>query len=291
MAERSKFKADVKSLNVMMIIQLILEEIVVLIVSALLLGMKVNKDFTMYFSLIIASCIVTYYLVKRYQKKFALKLSYKTDPNFNIQTYFKFMIMALGAAWLTSAVINYIMEMLSGIIIFETPDFSLKYDFTTNIVLYIYAIIVAPITEELLFRGIILGKLKEYGENYAIIIVSIIFGLFHGNLPQTIPTFIVSLFLCQVTLKSNSIVPAISIHMINNAIAQLADVNNSFFQIFLDIIIFGVIIAAIILLIKEYKNKKSYKIEFKIADYFKNWAGIIILILCVFSILESIIII
>lgn len=285
---RSKFETDAKSLNVMIVVQLILVELVFLIVSAILFGMKMDEDFAMLFTSLFTSCIVTYYIINHYQKKFALKLSYKIDTNFNIFMYLKFVITALGATWLTSTVISCIMNMLSGIIIFETPDFSARYNLATNIILGIHTILVAPITEELLFRGIILTKLKRYGKTFAIIIVSILFGLLHGNLPQTIPTFVMSLFLCQVTLKSNSIIPAISIHMINNAIAQLSDVNNNFFQILLDIIIVGIITAAIILIIKEYKGKERYKIEYKIIDYFKNWAGIIILIFSILSILGSI---
>lgn len=291
MDELSKFETDAKSLNVMIIVQLILVELVLLIVNAILLGMKMDEDFAMLFSSLITSCIVTYYIINHYQKKFVLKISYKIDDSFNIFTYFKFVIIALGAAWLTSTVISCIMDMLSGIIIFETPDFSAEYNLVTNIILCIYTMIVAPITEELLFRGIILTKLKRYGKTFAIIIVSLLFGLLHGNLSQTIPAFVMSLFLCQVTLKSGSIIPAISIHMINNAVAQLSDVNNNFFQIFLDIIIAGIIISAIILIIKEYRGKERQKLEYKIMDYFKNWAGIMILIFSILSILGSIIII
>lgn len=291
MDELSKFETDAKSLNVMIIVQLILVELVLLIVSAILLGMKMDEDFTMLFSSLITSCIVTYYIINHYQKKFVLKISYKIDDSFNIFTYLKFVIIALGAAWLTSTVISCIMNMLSGIIIFETPDFSAKYNLVNNIILCIHTIIVAPITEELLFRGIILTKLKQYGKTFAIIIVSMLFGLLHGNLSQTIPAFVMSLFLCQVTLKSGSIIPAISIHMINNAVAQLLGIDNSFFQIFLDIMIAGIIIVAIILIIKEYKGKERQKLEYKIVDYFKNWAGIMILIFSILSILGSIIII
>lgn len=288
MDERLKFETDAKSLNVMIIVQSFLVELVFFVISAILIGMKLDEDFALLFTSLIASCVVTYYIIKHYQKKFALKLSYKTVADFNIYTYLKFAVMALGIRWLTSTVISYITDILSKIIIFETPDFSAKYNLATNIILCIHTIIVAPITEELLFRGIILTKLKRYEKNYAIIIVSILFGILHGNLSQAVPAFMMSLFLCQVTLKSNSMIPAISIHMINNAFAQLSDINNTYFQILLDVIIVVIIIAAIILAIKEYKVKKRHKIEYKIIDYFKNWAGMMILIFSVFSILASI---
>lgn len=288
MDEQINFKEDAKSLSVMVIIQMLLAEILALIIGVIMLAMRFDQDLTTYFSLIVSSCVATYYVIKHYQKKFSLKISYKTDENFDVLTYLKFVVMTLGAAWLASMIIGYIMELLSGVIVFDTPEFLAKYDLVTNIFLCISTIIVAPITEELLFRGIMLGKLKQYGNVFAIVVVSILFGLLHGNLPQTIPAFVTSLFLCQLTLKSNSIVPAISIHIINNAVAQLADINNALFQIFLNAIIIIVIITAIILIIREYRNGSKYKIEFKVTNYFKNWAGILILIFTILSIIGSI---
>ena len=288
MDEQINFKEDAKNLNMMIIIQMLLAEILSLIIGKIMLAMRFDQDFTTYFSLIVSSCAATYYIIKHYQKKFSLKINYKTDENFDVLTYSKFVVMTLGATWLTSIVLSYIMELLSGVIIFETSEYLVKYDLITNIVLCISTIIVAPITEELLFRGIILGKLKQYGNVFAIVVVSILFGLLHGNLPQTIPAFVTSLFLCQLTLKSNSIVPTISIHMINNVVAHLEDINNGLFQIFLNAIIIIVIITAIVLIVREYRSGKKYKIEFKVTNYFKNWPGILILIFTIFSIIGSI---
>lgn len=288
MNELMKFKADVKSLNNMLIIQMLLESFIVLIIAAMLTGLKFDEDLVLIISSLITSCLVTYYLVKHYQKKFNLKISCKTKTDLNVITFFKFVVMALGAAWLTSSVLDFIMEIISPVVIFETPDLSIKDSFTTNIFLIIYTVIVAPITEELLFRGILLGKLKQYGKVSSVIVVSLLFGLLHGNIPQAIPTFVVSLFLCYITLKSNSIFPAILIHMINNAVAQLTDINNDIFQILMNIMIIIIIVAGVFLIIKEYKTRPKYKPEYKVMAYFKNVAGIIILILSLLMILESI---
>ena len=283
-----QFGTDVKKLNRMLLLYIFLESVVMLIIEPVLIALKFGEDLIFFLAPAITTCFVTYYLVKRYQKKFELTIPLKISDDFKFIQYLKFVVMALGAAWLTSLVIGFIMNSLSGIVIFETPDFSTKDNFIVNICLIIYAVIVAPISEELIFRGLILGKLKQYGDVFASIIVSLLFALIHGNLPQSIPTFIVSLFLCWVTLQSNSIIPAISIHMINNAVAQLGDINNEVFQLVINILIVIIIIIAVVLIVKEFRNRSELIPQIRNKDYFKNVSGIVILILSILMIIGSI---
>ncbi len=283
-----QFGTDVKKLNRMLLLYIFLESVVMLIIEPVLIALKFGEDLIFFLAPAITTCFVTYYLVKRYQKKFELTIPLKISDDFKFIQYLKFVVMALGAAWLTSLVIGFIMNSLSGIVIFETPDFSAKDSFIVNICLIVYAVIVAPISEELIFRGVILGKLKQYGDVFASIIVSLLFALIHGNLPQSIPTFIVSLFLCWVTLQSNSIIPAISIHMINNAVAQLGDINNEVFQLVINILIVIIIIIAVVLIVKEFRNRSEFKLQYRVKDYFKNVSGIVILILSILMIIGSI---
>lgn len=283
-----QFDTDVKKLNQMLLFYIFLESVAMLIIEPVLIALKFGEDLIFFLAPAITTCFVTYYLVKRYQKKFELTIPLKISDDFKFIQYLKFVVMALGAAWLTSLIMGFIMNSLSGIVIFETPDFSTKDNFIVNICLIIYAVIVAPISEELIFRGLILGKLKQYGNVFASIIVSLLFALIHGNLPQSIPTFIVSLFLCWVTLQSNSIIPAISIHMINNAVAQLGDINNEVFQLVINVLIVIIIIIAVVLIVKEFRNRSEFKLQYRVKDYFKNVSGIVILILSILMIIGSI---
>lgn len=288
MSNLTQFDTDAKKINLMLLFYMFLESIVMLVIEPIFIGMKIGEDIILFLSPLITTSFVTYYIVKKYRKKFDLTIPLKIGDDFNFIQYLKFIVMALGAAWLTSLVMGYIMDLLSGIVIFETPDFSTSDSLISNICLIIYAIIVAPVSEELIFRGLILGKLKQYGYVFVSIIVSLLFALMHGNLPQSIPTFIVSLFLCWVTLQSDSIIPAISIHMINNAVAQLEDINNEVFQIIINIFIIAIIIIAVILIISEFKNRSEFKLQYRVKDYFKNAGGIIILILSILMIIGSI---
>lgn len=84
-------------------------------------------------------------------------------------------------------------------------------------VLYVAAI--PALVEELAFRGIALGLLRKYGDGFAILISSLLFGLLHGNLIQIPFAFFVGVVLAYTVVRTGSIVPAIVIHFINNAMS------------------------------------------------------------------------
>ncbi len=86
-------------------------------------------------------------------------------------------------------------------------------------VLYVAAI--PALVEELAFRGIALGLLRKYGDGFAILISSLLFGLLHGNLIQIPFAFCVGIALAYTVVRTGSIVPAILIHFINNAMSCL----------------------------------------------------------------------
>lgn len=165
-----------------------------------------------------------------------------------------------------------------------TPDFSLQYSISGNLLLILSTCIAAPIFEELLFRGLILTALKRFGNMFAIIITSLLFALVHGNLPQSIPVFFMSLVLCYVALRSKSLLPTIAIHFINNSVAMLFTFMQNmeymeFFSILLDIIL---IVFAGIALFRKRKQIRAYIQKHKgtpLLSFFTHWAPIALTLL------------
>lgn len=89
----------------------------------------------------------------------------------------------------------------------------------TSYLMSIFGIIVAPISEEFLYRGIILNQLKESGYLFSIVISSIYFGVMHGI--GFLHAFIIGLILgFAFTLTGNIIWPII-IHFIYNLTTDL----------------------------------------------------------------------
>lgn len=81
-------------------------------------------------------------------------------------------------------------------------------------------VLVAPIAEELLFRGYLFGKLKSSIPVWAaIIITSTLFGVVHGAWNIGVDTFALSIVLCSLRLATGSIWPSILLHMLKNSIA------------------------------------------------------------------------
>lgn len=81
-------------------------------------------------------------------------------------------------------------------------------------------LVVAPIAEELVFRGFIFKGLKNsFGFIIAAVVSSVIFGVAHGQINVAVDTFCLGIFLCYLYEKTDSIWPAIMLHMTKNAIA------------------------------------------------------------------------
>lgn len=88
------------------------------------------------------------------------------------------------------------------------------------ILAFVTLVIVAPVIEEILFRGYLYGKLKKFLPVWvAMIITSVLFGLFHGSWALAIDTFSLSIVLCLLREITGSLWASILLHMTKNGIA------------------------------------------------------------------------
>jgi membrane protease YdiL (CAAX protease family) len=89
--------------------------------------------------------------------------------------------------------------------------------------LFLAAVVVAPVVEEIFFRGFLFqGFRKRYGWLPALLLSSFIFAAAHLDLASLIPTFILGIILTYVYHRSNSLWPGIIIHFLINATSTLA---------------------------------------------------------------------
>lgn len=88
------------------------------------------------------------------------------------------------------------------------------------IILIISVAIVAPIYEEIIFRGILLkGMAKKVNPIIALVVSSLLFAVVHLNVPQFINAFILGLVIGFIYLTTQSIYLSIFAHFINNLLA------------------------------------------------------------------------
>jgi hypothetical protein len=85
-----------------------------------------------------------------------------------------------------------------------------------SLVMLLMVVIVGPIFEEILFRKTIIDRLGKYGERMAIIVSSVAFGFFHGNLNQMMYTIVCGLILGNMYVKTGKLRYPILMHMIMN---------------------------------------------------------------------------
>ncbi|MEY8391392.1 type II CAAX endopeptidase family protein [Lachnospiraceae bacterium 45-W7] len=83
--------------------------------------------------------------------------------------------------------------------------------------LAVYSILIAPISEELIFRGVTLKYARNAMPFFAAnIFQAVLFGAFHGNVIQGSYAFVVGLFCGYVCYKGGSIYLSILFHMLFN---------------------------------------------------------------------------
>jgi membrane protease YdiL (CAAX protease family) len=83
----------------------------------------------------------------------------------------------------------------------------------------ISVVLLAPVAEELLFRGIIYTSLKEAGHPVgAVLVSSLIFGAVHGSLALMLPLTVLAVVLVWLYEKTGSIIAPIIMHATFNAI-------------------------------------------------------------------------
>lgn len=116
-----------------------------------------------------------------------------------------------------------------------------------NIIIQILTVaLLVPVAEELIYRGLVYKRLLSLiDEGKAMLLASLIFGLFHFNLLQGVYAFLLSLILIIVYIKYRSLMSCIIIHSSANLAAVLA----SYFKIS-DIFSKNMIIYVIIMLIE-----------------------------------------
>jgi membrane protease YdiL (CAAX protease family) len=89
--------------------------------------------------------------------------------------------------------------------------------------LLIYIAVLPAICEELAFRGALLSGLRRKLRPVALVlVVGVIFGLFHVSLFRLAPTAVMGMILTVVALLTGSVFPGMLLHFGNNALGVLA---------------------------------------------------------------------
>ena len=121
----------------------------------------------------------------------------------------------------------------------------------------IFAGILSPIIEEVLFRGVMLNKLRTYGDKIAIITTALLFGLFHENFSQFFYAVGLGMIFAYVTLKTGTIKYSIGLHIMINMMGGVIGtqvLNSTIATMIFGIVVWIFVIAGLILFVKDFKK-------------------------------------
>ena len=89
-----------------------------------------------------------------------------------------------------------------------------------RIMIIVFAVAIAPVVEEFLFRFFLYGVLKRYfGRAFGIISNSLLFGAVHGHLPSFAPLFVLGICFTIAYEWSGSILVSMTMHALFNSLS------------------------------------------------------------------------
>ena len=178
-----------------------------------------------YLFMAIPPLYIIYRQIKIIDKQFSLKKDYfqfKIKPlKESIYQGFKGWIMIVPFVLLTSLIMNLIVENQAG----SNPLLEIvlnNNNYYAFILLFLTTTIIAPLFEEIIFRGVLLPVLaRDYGKIIGILISSFVFALAHLSLNEFPPLFVLGIGLATTRLISGRLSSSIVMHSFWNGLTFL----------------------------------------------------------------------
>jgi len=194
---------------------------------------------TQYVFAVIASvvCGVVFFFWYRRVTKYEIKI--RLNSVFKFKKIGLFISLGIGCQLLLSGIMNIIQPFLEEL--FKEYSSVMETLFSGKLGLVIlYTVIIAPIVEELIFRGLML-KLTQRSVSFmaANFMQALVFGIYHGNLIQGTYAFGLGFLLGLLARKFKSIIAPILLHIIVNGSAFLIGFLPSHQLVYFGMIILG----------------------------------------------------
>lgn len=126
----------------------------------------------------------------------------------------------------------------------QLPDLSLNLG--RGLWTLLMLVLFAPVLEELICRGLVLGTLRaRYGVTLAWLVSALFFGVMHLQPVQVINAFVVGLILGYVYISTDSLWSVMILHAMNNAVAYLMMITGHANTLLIDLIHSRVVYVAV----------------------------------------------
>jgi membrane protease YdiL (CAAX protease family) len=204
-------------------------------------------------------------------------------------TFFMIFFICTAVMYITnyfSVFITFLIALAKGENIMDLNPLADVFKNSNYILTLLYASIVAPIAEELIFRKLLLDKLRRYGDLPAILMTGLAFGLFHMNLAQFFYAAALGFIFAYVTIRTNTVRYSILLHCMINFIGAvmtpLAMTKNLVATFAMALWVFSAITVGIVLLALNWRRitlVRGIPLEKK-SGYFLNTGTILYTLMC-----------
>lgn len=155
-----------------------------------------------------------------------------TPSFFGLRRVLQWKDIGLGLAGLvlymliSATVIGAVLQLVPGFDVGEKQDigFSALFGIDQRLAGVLLLVVVTPVVEEVIFRGVLYGKLRSLRMPIwlAVLVVSASFAALHGQWNVALDVFVLSVVACVLREVTGTIWPAIMMHAIKNGIAFYA---------------------------------------------------------------------
>jgi membrane protease YdiL (CAAX protease family) len=139
---------------------------------------------------------------------------------------FQWRDVALGCGLLIAiyviVIINNLIMLALGVITQAEAIFEVLGNLESPVLFVIVGVILAPVLEELFFRGFVFKGLREkYGWKAALVISSAIFSVFHLQVATLLPMFLLGGLFAYLYQRTESVFPGMIMHFLVNAFGMV----------------------------------------------------------------------
>lgn len=191
----------------------LLIEAIIFTVSTFIFEGKIKNEVLFEASLSISGFIIPYMYVGH--KEFFAGLKEKRNSIKTMKLMFFFFIIF---------VLNFFVSEITNLVLYGIFNFiphGHKNETSLSVQLVLYSAFIAPVFEELLYRGVVLRHLEKYGGVFAVIISSVLFSLMHQNIAQIPVSFAGGIVMGYIAYMYSFKWAAV-IHILNNFTIELS---------------------------------------------------------------------
>lgn len=168
---------------------------------------------TLISNLLTLGILLVVFLIRR--KKPLAEVRFKGVP-------FRTALAAVGVAPVLYLVVTLVLSALPEVWLESYAEASASLE-NTGVVAFIATALAAPVAEEVVFRGLILSRLRRAMPGWlALVLSALIFGVCHGHPVWIAYAFVLGMIFGLMTLRTGSILPSMLTHILFNAIGQTA---------------------------------------------------------------------